>query len=368
MDFALSEEQQLLAESLRRFIEEEMPISSIRDRVEKQHGHDGGHWKALAEFGVAGLMVPEEHGGSGLGLLDAMVAAEVLGWGVVPSPFLSTAVLLPVALASAGSDEQRASWLPRVATGDLRIGAAITELVTQREGAGIETRNGKLHGRALMVLDAVEADCFLVAADAGTSLALVDANADGLSVTALRTIDRTRGFAALDFAGVAVAEWIGEPGKGAATCRRLLDAGRTMLAADILGASERALAKAVEYSLERKQFDRVIGSFQAVKHLCAEMVAELEPARSLVWFAAHAFDAVPEEASLMAAHAKAHLSEIGPFIVRTATEVHGGIGFTDEQNLHYWFKRVGVDRQLLGSPEATREDSAELQGWISNAN
>jgi alkylation response protein AidB-like acyl-CoA dehydrogenase len=101
-----------------------------------------------------------------------------------------------------------------------------------------------------------------------------------------------------------------------------------------------------------------------VKHLCAEMLAELEPARSLVWYAAHAFDAVPEEASLVACHAKAHLSEIGPAIVRTATEVHGGIGFTDEQNLHHWFKRVGVDRQLLGSPELLRQQAARLQGWI----
>jgi alkylation response protein AidB-like acyl-CoA dehydrogenase len=143
----------------------------------------------------------------------------------------------------------------------------------------------------------------------------------------------------------------------------MLDAGRVALAADLLGASQRALELAVAYSQQRKQFDRVIGSFQAVKHLCAEMVAELEPARSLVWYAAHAFDAVPEEASLMALHAKAHLSEIGPFIVRTATEVHGGIGFTDEQNLHYWFKRVGVSRQLLGSPEALREQAAQLQGW-----
>jgi alkylation response protein AidB-like acyl-CoA dehydrogenase len=143
----------------------------------------------------------------------------------------------------------------------------------------------------------------------------------------------------------------------------MLDAGRVILAADILGASGRALDLAVAYSLQRKQFERVIGSFQAVKHLCAEMAAELEPARSLVWYAGHAFDAIPEEASLMACHAKAHLSEIGPFIVRTSTEVHGGIGFTDEQNLHYWFKRVGLARQLLGSPELLREEAARLQGW-----
>jgi alkylation response protein AidB-like acyl-CoA dehydrogenase len=144
----------------------------------------------------------------------------------------------------------------------------------------------------------------------------------------------------------------------------MLDAARVVLAADILGASERALELAVAYAMQRRQFDRVIGSFQAVKHLCAEMLAELEPARSLVWYAAHAFDAVPEEASLVACHAKAHLSEIGPAIVRTATEVHGGIGFTDEQNLHHWFKRVGVDRQLLGSPELLRQQAARLQGWI----
>ena len=162
----------------------------------------------------------------------------------------------------------------------------------------------------------------------------------------------------------AVEEWIGEPGGASAACGRMLDAARVALAADTLGASERALELAVAYALQRKQFERVIGSFQAVKHLCAEMVAELEPARSLVWYAAHAFDAAPEEASRMALHAKAHLSEIGPFIVRTATEVHGGIGFTDEQNLHYWFKRVGVNRQLLGSPEALREQAARLQGWM----
>ena len=159
-------------------------------------------------------------------------------------------------------------------------------------------------------------------------------------------------------------EWIGEPGRAGPACRRMLDAARVILAADILGACERAIELAVAYAKERRQFERVIGSFQAVKHLCAEMVAELEPARALVWYAAHAFDAVPEEASLVAHHAKAHLSEIGRFIVRTATEVHGGIGFTDEQNLHYWFKRVGLDRQLLGSPELLREQAARLQGWI----
>jgi alkylation response protein AidB-like acyl-CoA dehydrogenase len=215
-----------------------------------------------------------------------------------------------------------------------------------------------------MVLDGPGADHFLVPVDEGASLAWVDAQAAGLGCTRLRSIDRTRGFAELAFDGTEVSEWIGERGAATAATRRMLDAGRVILAADILGASERTIELAVAYAMQRKQFDRVIASYQAVKHLCAEMVAELEPARSLVWYAAHAFDAVPEEATLMASHAKAHLSEIGPFIVRTATEVHGGIGFTDEQNLHYWFKRVGVDRQLLGHPDLLREEAARLQGWI----
>jgi alkylation response protein AidB-like acyl-CoA dehydrogenase len=365
MDFALSDEQQLLAGSLRRYLEESCPVTRVRELVADAPGRDGGTWKDLCELGVAGLLVPEEHGGSGLKLLDAAVAAESLAWGVAPAPFLGGAVMAPVALRAGGSAEQQARWLPGLATGSVRFGVAAAEMVARRDGTGVAVRDGRLHGVSLMAIDAAGADHFLVSADAGRSLALVDAQAEGLTVTGLRTIDRTRGFAELGFDGVPVADWIGGPGGAARASRRMLDAGRVVVAADILGASERTLELAVAYALQRKQFDRVIGSFQAVKHLCAEMAAELEPARSLVWYAAHAFDAVPEEASLMACHAKAHLSEVGPFVVRTATEVHGGIGFTDAQNLHYWFKRVGVDRQLLGAPEAVREEAARLQGWTA---
>jgi alkylation response protein AidB-like acyl-CoA dehydrogenase len=364
MDFALSEEQELLAATLRRFLDEECPVTRVRELVAKRPGQDGGAWKALCELGAAGLLVPEEHGGSGLALLDAAVAAESLAWGIAPAPFLGSAVMAPVALLGAGSAEQRARLLPGLATGGCRIAVAANELVSRRDDAGVERRGDRLHGLALMVIDGIDADLVLVPVDDGRSLALVDARGEGVSSKDLRTIDRTRGFSEVSFDGAPVGEWIGEPGGAGAAIGRMLDAARVILAADILGASERALELAVAYAMQRRQFDRVIASFQAVKHLCAEMLAELEPARSLVWYAAHAFDAVPEEASLVACHAKAHLSEIGPAIVRTATEVHGGIGFTDEQNLHYWFKRVGVDRQLLGSPELLREQAARLQGWI----
>jgi alkylation response protein AidB-like acyl-CoA dehydrogenase len=293
---------------------------------------------------------------------------------------LGSAVMAPVALMTAGTPDQRSRWLPPIAAGECRVGIAATELMSRHEDAGVEARDGRLYGKALMVIDSGFADCFLVAIgsvnapdSAPQSLAIVSARASGLVRKPLTTIDRTRSFGELVFDGAEVEGWIGGPGGAAEANRRMLTAGRVALAADLLGASARAIELSVEYAGKREQFGRVIASFQAVKHMCAEMIAELEPARSLVWYAAHAFDESssdgpasddqPEEARLMAAHAKAHLAEIGRDIVRTATEVHGGIGFTEEQNLHYWFKRVGVDRQLLGTPDQLREEAARLQGW-----
>ncbi len=364
MDFGLSDEQKLLEQTLRRYLDEELPITRVRELVAEEPGNDGGHWKDLAELGVAGILVPEEHGGSGLSILDAAVAAESLAWNVAPTPFLGSAVMASVALTTAGSSAQQARWLPRIATGECRIGVAATELTSRREDAGVSERAGRLNGKSLMVLDATGADHFLVpVGQTGESLALVDAGARGLTCERLRTIDRTRGFAELVFDDAEVADWLGERGGAETAVCHMLNAGRIALAADILGASERAIELAVAYAGQREQFGRVIGSFQAVKHMCAEMVAELEPARALLWYAAHALDGQQEDAALMVAHAKAHLSEIGREIVRTATEVHGGVGFTDEQNLHYWFKRVGLDRQLLGGPDQLREQAALLQGW-----
>jgi alkylation response protein AidB-like acyl-CoA dehydrogenase len=170
----------------------------------------------------------------------------------------------------------------------------------------------------------------------------------------------TRRVAELTFDGVEPADWIGDPGPAVA---RMLDAGRAVLAADTLGSCDRAIQMSVEYAGQRRQFGRVIGSFQAVKHMCAEMTAEIEPARSLMWYAAYALDAIPDEAPSAVALAKSHLSDVGTTVLRTATEVHGGIGFTDEYDLHLWFKRVELNRQLLGGPELLRERAAHLQGW-----
>ena len=193
-----------------------------------------------------------------------------------------------------------------------------------------------------------EADVYLVA-DENRALYLVEADAAGLSRQPLATIDNTRRRGRIGLSTT----WPPSCCPAAAiprVCARVIDAGRIMLAADTLGAAQTMLNRAVDYSKQRVQFGRAIGSFQAVKHMCAEMAAELEPCRAMMWYAAYAFDSIPDESRLTACHTKAHVSEVGTFVARTATEVHGGIGFTDELGLHLWFKRIGANRQLLGGP------------------
>jgi alkylation response protein AidB-like acyl-CoA dehydrogenase len=360
MDFALSSEQRMMQDSLAGALGRVCDLPRVRTFAETGEGVARDVWRALTDLGVPGLLIPEEHGGLGLGLLDAALAAEALGAHAAPAPFLGSAVLAPLALLGSGSAAQQAAWLPKLAAGECVAGIAIGEVVSgARDGADVAVADGRLSGHALFAIDAAQADVFVVA-DRDGGLHLVGAGAPGLTVEALTTIDLTRRFGVLRLADVAA-----EPlatGGAAATLTRMRDAAWTMLAADMLGAAEAMIAKAVGYAKERQQFGRLIGSFQAVKHLCAEMAAELEPCRSLVWYAAYAGDALPAEFSLNAAHAKAHLSEVSRFVARTATEVHGGIGFTDLLGLHYWFKRVGLDRQLLGGPELVREVAARMQG------
>ncbi|MFI4935163.1 MAG: acyl-CoA dehydrogenase family protein [Caulobacterales bacterium] len=361
MEFALSPEQHALQDSVERTLADLAPLERVRRFAETSESVARDVWRGLAELGVAGVLIDEAHGGSALGALDAALIAESLGRHVTPAPFLGSAVIAPLALKGAGSAAQQDRWLPKLAAGEAIAGAAIGEGISgAREGAGVSAEAGKLSGKALFVIDAAEADLFVVADRAG-GLHLVAGDAPGLTRTSLTTIDLTRRLGELSF-DKAPAEPL-TAGDPTATLTRVRDGAWTMLAADTLGAASRMLEMAVAYAQERRQFGRLIGSFQAVKHLCAEMAAELEPCRSLVWYAGYALDELPAEASLTAAHAKAHLSEVGRFVARTATEVHGGIGFTDLLGLHYWFKRIGLDRQLLGGPERVRALAAAMQGW-----
>lgn len=350
MDFGLSQEQVLLQDSVRRFLAEQVPLDRVRRFAED--GDDADIHEGLAGLGITGLLVPEAAGGVGLSALETALVAEALGYAAAPTPFLGTTVAAPLALARAGGHDE---VLAAIAAGQTRVGLALGEAVAARADAGVQAKAGRLHGKCLFVTD-YPADHYLLA-DRERRLYLLPADAAGLGSRHLTTIDRTRPTGELELDGVSAEPISDDP----ALLTAVLDISRVMLAADTLGAAQNMLDQAVAYAHERKQFNRPIGSFQAVKHMCAEMAAEIEPCRAMVWYAAHALDHLPEESHLTACHTKAHLAEVGKFVARTATEVHGGMGFTDLLGLHYWFKRIGYNRQMLGAPELLRDEAARAQ-------
>ncbi|MED5580953.1 MAG: acyl-CoA dehydrogenase family protein [Pseudomonadota bacterium] len=352
MQFGLSEEQILLQDNVNRFLDDNTPLDRVRTYAEG--GEDADIWADLTELGVPALLIPEEHGGIGLQPLDAAIVAESLGAHIAPTPFLGSAVIAPTALIAAAGDH--GDLLAAIAAGTHRVGIAFGEAVAARNDAGIRVSDGLVNGTSMYAFDA-EADSYLVA-DHNRHLYLVQADDPGLTRTHLVTVDKTRRNVELNYDNVAAQTISTDPEVFAAA----LDVGRLALAADTLGAAQNMLDQAVEYAKQREQFNRPIASFQAVKHMCAEMAAQLEPCRSMVWFAGHALAELPDEARVTACHAKAHLAEVGQFIAKTATEVHGGMGFTDLVGLHYWFKRIGANRQWLGAPEFVRAEAAVLQG------
>ena len=360
MYFGLSEEQKSLEENINRFLADNAPLDTIKavangEEIQAKSVHQG-----ILDLGLSGLVIPEEYGGLELNMLFATVVSAALGSGTAPVPYTGSYVMAPLAINLAGSDGQKNQWLPKIAGGECVIGVGLSEYVGAREDAGIEFSNGKLSGRSLFLIDGKNADAYLLANKSG-ELFLVEASSPGIETIELTTVDKTRTSLKLILKDVNADLLSGSSDKS--VIEKVLDAGRIMLAADTVGAAQVMLDKSVAYSLERKQFGRLIGSFQAVKHMCAEMAAELEPCHSMIWHAAHCFDNVPEEARLMACQTKAHISEVGQKVSKTATEVHGGMGFTDELGLHYWFKRIGLNKQLLGSPELIREEAGKLQGF-----
>ena len=361
MYFGLSEEQQSLENSIKRYLEDNASLDTIKavasgDKETAEKVHQG-----LIDLGISSLLVPEKYGGLELDMLFASVVSGALGSGTAPVPFTGTYVMAPLALSLAGSEVQKDYWLPKIAGGERIIGIGLSEFVGAREDTAISFSNDTLSGRALFIIDGKNADAFILSDKAG-QLFIIDADDSGLTKIELTTVDKTRESMELVLKKVKT-EILPGSEKNQDVINKVIDAGRLMLSADSLGASQVMLDKAVAYSLERKQFGRQIGSFQAVKHMCAEMAAELEPCHAMVWHTAHCFDHIPEEARLMACHTKAHVSEVGKQVSRTAIEVHGGMGFTEELGLHYWFKRIGLNRQLLGSPELVREEAARIQNF-----
>jgi alkylation response protein AidB-like acyl-CoA dehydrogenase len=363
MEFALSDEQKMLEASLRGFLSDRLPMERRRAIAATDTGYDDQLWCGLLEQGVGGLAVPERHGGAGLGIMEAAVAAESLGYHAAPGAFAGSLVMAPLALALNGTEAQQQEWLPKIASGAARIAVGFASPVGQTGTAGATFDVKGLTGRVQSVLDGGGATHVLVyLADGRPVLAALDG--DGVRAAPVKSLDRTRPLVDMSFeAAPAIA--LNASNDPLAARTRVLDAGRIMLAADTLGAAQSMLDKAVAFAKERVQFGRVIGSFQGVKHTLADLATMLEPCRSLVWFAAHAQDALPDEARVAALQAKAHLDDVGREVARLATEAHGGMGFTDLLGLHYWFKRIATNRQLLGTPERCRHEAAVVQGWVS---
>lgn len=362
MHFGLSDEQMMLQDTLRRCLDERLPIERLK-RILEAPG-DPDLWRAVVELGVSGALIPESLGGSGLGMLEAEVIAEAMGRAVAPLSYLSTTVLAPLAWRLAGSAAQQDRYLPPIAAGEHRYGVGLTESTgAARETGGLVLDRNRATGRCFFVLDAGDATHFLLATGSDT-LVLAARDARGLQIEMLKSVDKTRTFAVLSLDRTPI-EVLGQIGAAHDALQTLLAAGRLALAADSFGAAEVMLKRARDYSLERFQFNRPIGSFQGVKHLLADMVTELEPCRSLLWYSAHAFDAEPDERILHACHSKAHVNEMAKFVARSAIEIHGGMGYTEQLGLQLWYKRIEANRQLLGGPEVARHVAAVCQGWVA---
>ncbi|NNC72914.1 MAG: acyl-CoA/acyl-ACP dehydrogenase [Sphingomonadaceae bacterium] len=362
MQFALSDDQRMLQDTLRGFVADKVPLDAVRKATDGDSAVAEAIGAGLAELGLPALLVPEGHGGLGLGLVEAAVAQEALGGAVSPAGFTGSA-LAAIGIAAAGNEAQQTELLPAIASGAARYAIALAERTGVRDGTGVSSKDGTLNGTALFALDADRATHLLIATSDG-ALHFLPVDGDGVEAIALTTIDGTRPATEFAFANAPATPLSGENQPGAAA-DRIVAAARLLIAADTLGASQHMLEAAVDYAGQREQFGRVIASFQAVKHLCAEMAAKIECARALVWHAAYAFNSGDAEAPVMACLAKAHLAEVGTFVARTATEVHGGMGFTDLLGLHFWFKRIGANRQLMGGPERVRAEAAKMQGWAA---
>jgi alkylation response protein AidB-like acyl-CoA dehydrogenase len=356
--FDLTDEQRAIQETAREFLASRFKSERMRELAASPDGTDAAGWDEMAELGWPGLALPEEWGGQGLRTVELAVLFEEMGYALAPSPlFSNTAVGL--ALAAGGSDEQKESHLRPLAEGTRRGTPAFVEAgSTGTPGAyGMEARaDGDgvlLDGEKVLVPDAPGADFFLVATGDGRRH-LVDAAAAGVTVTPEASIDQTRRLSSVRFEGVAVGPEATLPGHGA-DWEPVFDVCCVALAAESTGVAQRALEMAVEYAKDRQQFGRPIGSYQAVSHRCAQMLLETENSRSAVYGAAWAADAEPESLPRAAAGAKAYASDAGWRVPDASIQVHGGIGFTWEHDLHFFLKRGRANAALYGDARWHRE-------------
>jgi alkylation response protein AidB-like acyl-CoA dehydrogenase len=368
VDFGFSEEQEMLRQSARALLEKECPSAVVRKLMDDERGLDPALWKKMAELGWLGMVIPEKYGGGGLSYVDLVLVMEEMGRVVLPSPFIWT-VMFAEAIKRSASDNQKSALLAKIASGDLIGTVAYLEpsavwsadgiaMTARKDGAGYV-----LNGTKLFVNDAHIADCMLVAArtqetgNRGITLFALEAKRTGMAITRLTAMDQTRKLAQVTFTDVkaSASDIVGEPGNGWDTLSKVIDRGKVMLAGEMMGGAQKVLEMTVDYAKVRVQFGRPIGSFQAVQHKCANMMIDVESAKSASYYASWAVSNEVNEAPLAAALAKAAASDAFRRVSAEGIQLHGGIGFTWDHDMHLYFKRAKSSEFTFGDANWNRE-------------
>jgi alkylation response protein AidB-like acyl-CoA dehydrogenase len=372
MNFAFSEEQEFLRETARRFLEEKCSTEIVRQAMIATEGFDESQWSELATMGWQAMAIPEEYGGAGFSFLELFVLMEEMGRALMPGPFLSSVILAANVVLYSGSEEQKQSLLPTIASGEMTATLAFTEPSGKWDESGIfatasrEEDEWVISGTKSFVLDGHTADTLLVVVrtDAGISILHVPSSTGGITATLQDTMDQTRKMAEIRFDGVRVprSALIGRDGAGWATIEYVLRLGAVALAAEQVGGAQKVLEMAVSYAKVRTQFGRPIGSFQAIKHKCVDMLVGIESAKSAAYYAGWAASEGNDELPIVAPLAKSYCSEVYFSAAAENIQIHGGIGFTWEHDAHLYFKRAKSSELLFGDAVHHRAMLADAIG------
>jgi alkylation response protein AidB-like acyl-CoA dehydrogenase len=359
MNFEFTDDQKAIGRTAKDFLEARYKLETVRELAGDARGFTDAQWEAIAELGWPGVLIDDEDGGLGLGAVELVVIAEQLGYALAPTPLLSS-IAAGLLLSAAGTPQQKQRWLAQLASGEKRGAVAIWD---QRSGwdpdrSELELADGVLNATKIAVADADAAGVLIVSGADGAHF-LVDRDAAGVTVTAEKSLDPTRKLYAVSFTDVpAEALASGQPGAVAHAYAIIAAA----LAAENVGVAQRTMEMAVEYARERKQFGRPIGSFQAVAHRCAQMLLETEGARSLTYGAAWALDHDPPTGLRAASMAKSYAGDAGYRVAASSLQVHGGIGFTWEHDLHFFLKRAKANAHAYGDSRWHRDRVIALAG------
>jgi alkylation response protein AidB-like acyl-CoA dehydrogenase len=376
VNFAFSEEQEELRRAVRQFLESKSPETEVRRLMETTEGYDPAVWKQMGqELMLQGLAIPEEYGGQGFTFIELGIVLEEMGRVLLCAPYFSSVVLAAGAILAAGTDAEKQALLPGIASGDTIAALAFTEPSGKWDAAGItmeakENVGGEftLSGEKMFVIDGFTADTIVVVARLegttgtdGIMFFTVAGDADGLTRTPLQTMDTTRKQAKLEFENV-VASPLGSTQDGFAAFSKVLDQAAVALSNEMMGGAQKVLEMSVDYAKVRVQFGRPIGSFQAIKHKCADMLLEVESGKSAAYYASWAAAEDNDELPVVAALSKAYCSEAYFHAAAENIQIHGGIGFTWEHPAHLYFKRAKSSEIYLGDPTYHRELLAQRIG------